>query len=151
MTKECPYKDYNGVNIRDGDKMEHPNGMEFTVFYDDNRREWMADYGDGTPPANLLLQIGEKGQAVVKRFFNNKHTHTLSKLRIKIGESQSIVNHRNKYYSDAAWRCRYTKPTDQDCMAMASIYEDFDCLFNMTNRDRNAVINAVKRELAKEN
>lgn len=74
-------------------------------------------------------------------------------LRIKIGESQSIVNHKDDHYREAAWRARYATMDKGDAMALASVYEDFDCLFEMTNAERNRAINAVKRaklEIAKE-
>ena len=71
----------------------------------------------------------------------------LPPLRATVGESQSIVNHRIPYYAEAAYKCRYGTPSKSDAMAMASIYEDFDCLFSMTNEQRNRAINTVKRKL----
>ena len=65
--------------------------------------------------------------------------------RITVGDSQSIVNHRIDYFAEAAWRCRHSTPTKSDAMAMSSVYEDYDCLFSMTNKERNRVINTAKR------
>ena len=74
---------------------------------------------------------------------------TVKNTRVRISHDASIVNHRIDYFADAAWRCRYSTPTRQDAMAMASVYEDYDCLFSMTNKQRNHAINAAKRAMAK--
>ena len=62
----CPFQDYKGNHIVDGDKMTHPDGEEFVVKFDPNRQgsaKWRAVYKD-----KMNLWLGNqvtKGQAVV--------------------------------------------------------------------------------------
>ena len=68
----APFLDYNNALIYEGDRLRHPDGMigtaklcrgtevgRATVDYD-----WYLDY-DNDIAGLLLLQVGEKGQAVV--------------------------------------------------------------------------------------
>ncbi len=72
------------------------------------------------------------------------------RIRIPIADDASIINHQHEAVVEAAWQCGYGKPSRTQLLLMASVFEDFDCLFQMSNRDRNAAINNVKRELTRE-
>jgi Lar family restriction alleviation protein len=66
--RKAPWPDFKGNPIHEGDIIEHPTGARATVVcYDgetDPGDQWRADYGDGLP-SRLVLQIGDKGRAVV--------------------------------------------------------------------------------------
>ena len=65
---KSPYKDFAGVEIFEGDVIEHPDGIRGKVIYDIfGGRKWVVDYGTGEPYSLLSLQIGNKGQAVVDK------------------------------------------------------------------------------------
>ncbi len=68
----APWKDFAGNDIREGDRICHPDGTSGTVAFFDFENEpgdqWRVAYpsGDGGFTfSRLLLQVGEKGQAVV--------------------------------------------------------------------------------------
>ena len=68
-TKEiCPFKDFEGHPIREGDKIIHPSGEQGTVVilqqYENDGDRWRIDYEDGVL-SRLCLQIGDKGRAIV--------------------------------------------------------------------------------------
>ncbi len=63
--RKCHFKDFDGKPIHEGDTIQHPDGMTATVVYDPGHDMWRADYGDGSHPSTLSLQIGDKGRAVV--------------------------------------------------------------------------------------
>jgi hypothetical protein len=68
----CPWRDYAGNVIHEGDVIQHPNQVERgVVLYWGHEKEvtdrWRVRY-EGAPPdvvSRLCLQIGDKGQAVV--------------------------------------------------------------------------------------
>jgi hypothetical protein len=66
--RRAPWPDFKGNPIHEGDTIEHPTGARAkVVVYDgetDPGDQWRADYGDGLP-SRLVLQIGDKGRAVV--------------------------------------------------------------------------------------
>lgn len=65
---KAPWTDFNGNDIHEGDTIVHPSGQEGTVVTttaDDQNDKWLVDYGIGSL-SRLCLQIGDKGQAVVK-------------------------------------------------------------------------------------
>ena len=66
MNKVCPFKDFEGNTLYEGDYIRHPDGCVAKVVYVKYGRRglnWFGDYGD-RPLSNLALQVGEKGRAV---------------------------------------------------------------------------------------
>lgn len=72
----APWLDYEGNRIYVGDIMRHPDGDEFAVVrvpgFSSPMDEWRAIYNQkGVVTAlRLCLQIGDKGQAVIKNRSN---------------------------------------------------------------------------------
>lgn len=68
--QKCPWPDFVGNDIYEGDIIVHPAGMRGkVVFLPDeayDHDQWRVDYGDGKL-SRLGLQITEKGQAVVEK------------------------------------------------------------------------------------
>lgn len=68
MKRVCPWPDYSGNQIVEGDTLCHPSGEEGVVVFlsdeNDPGDQWRVDYGAGDL-SRLCLQIGEKGRAVV--------------------------------------------------------------------------------------
>ena len=63
---KAPWPDYAGNNIHLGDTLQHPDGTTCKVIYAASfHNPWRCQYADLTTSA-LVLQIGAKGQAVVK-------------------------------------------------------------------------------------
>jgi hypothetical protein len=66
---QCPWPDFAGNPIFEGDTLVHPDGMSGRVLFVEGctypNDAWRVDYGDGGPAARLCLQIGDKGQARV--------------------------------------------------------------------------------------
>jgi hypothetical protein len=64
----CPWPDFAGNQIVEGDIIQHPTGETAVVVFmrgvDDPGDQWLADYGGGDM-SRLGLQIGKKGMAVV--------------------------------------------------------------------------------------
>ena len=65
----CPFTDFAGNPIKDGDVIKHPSGQTGVVRRVDPISEpetdlWRVDYGS-PPLSRLCLQIGDKGRAVV--------------------------------------------------------------------------------------
>lgn len=65
----CPFRDWKGGDIREGDRIVHPDGLSGKVVFQENcpitaSDAWRADYGDGVL-SRLLLQVGSTGRAVV--------------------------------------------------------------------------------------
>lgn len=69
VRRVAPWPDYAGNTIHEGDSLVHPNGdcgkVVFLQFVDSAEDAWQVDYGDGVD--RLCLQIGDRGQAVVRR------------------------------------------------------------------------------------
>lgn len=73
--RECPYKDFAGATVFEGDTLIHPDLDEFTCVYEARHdpdgnlcehRSWRAVYvSDGTN-LPLWMQVNGKGQAVRK-------------------------------------------------------------------------------------
>lgn len=67
----CPWRDYAGNVIHEGDKIQHPSGERGTVLYWRHEKEqsdrWRVQYEDAPQGvvSRLGLQIGDKGRAVV--------------------------------------------------------------------------------------
>lgn len=68
---KAPWPDYLGQPIHHGDRLIHPTGQCFTAIrlhgYEHESDAWRAVYDDASPPSRLVLQIGDKGQAVLER------------------------------------------------------------------------------------
>lgn len=66
---EAPWRDLRGNVIREGDTIEHPDGLIGFVIRDphgsDSHNQWLAVYTDGFI-SSLLVQIGDKGKATVR-------------------------------------------------------------------------------------
>jgi hypothetical protein len=66
----APWKDYNGVQVRDGDIIKHPSGEVGVVRFMPKRGldcafdQWWVDYGTGRL-SRLTLQLDDKGCAIV--------------------------------------------------------------------------------------
>jgi hypothetical protein len=70
--RPCPWPDYEGNEIYEGDIITHPVSKEtgVVVFRDNGKRltdKWYVRYFDGSGELKLILQIGEKGQATVTK------------------------------------------------------------------------------------
>lgn len=68
---KAPWPDFEGSDIFAGDTIFHPvSGQSGTVVYFPDREsdsdKWLVDYGDDIN-SRLCLQIGDKGQAIVKK------------------------------------------------------------------------------------
>ena len=70
LDAEAPWRDWLGRPIFAGDTIVHPASgesgvvIEVPAFATENVSDrWLVDYGDGTVPSRLCLQIGDKGQA----------------------------------------------------------------------------------------
>jgi hypothetical protein len=61
---ECPFKDFLGSEIKEGNTLMHPSGEKFTVKYVHGCGPWRAVYEDGES-LWLANQVNEKGQAVL--------------------------------------------------------------------------------------
>lgn len=69
---KAPWPDFQGRDIYEGDVIEHTSGERGVVcFWPDEKDpsdQWRVFYAEyGAPHSRLCLQIGDKGQAVVKR------------------------------------------------------------------------------------
>lgn len=66
--RKAPWTDFDGNLIYEGDTIVHPSGdrgvVTFLPDHDNAADQWRVDYGDGAR-SRLMLQIGDKGQAVV--------------------------------------------------------------------------------------
>lgn len=67
--RKAPWPDFEGKDVHEGDLLRHPSGEEGVVVFLPEEIEpedqWRVDYG-GPGYSRLCLQIGDKGQAVVK-------------------------------------------------------------------------------------
>ena len=67
---ECPFTDYVGRVIYEGDNILHPSGQTgVVVFYperDTPHDQWVVDYNDGEFESRLCLQVGDRGRAIVR-------------------------------------------------------------------------------------
>lgn len=67
----APWKDFEGNEIKEGDRIIHPSGetgiVAFKPELNDAEDQWRVDYQDDFPLSRLCLQIGDKGQAVVAK------------------------------------------------------------------------------------
>jgi hypothetical protein len=65
----APWPDFAGNPIHAGDTIRHPaDGSEGVVFFDPSRIDssmWRVRYQESDVSSSLVLQIGDKGQAVV--------------------------------------------------------------------------------------
>lgn len=65
---KAPWPDYNGLDIFEGDTIEHPSGERGKVLFlpeeDGVCEQWRVDY-EQHGMSRLCLQIGDKGQAIV--------------------------------------------------------------------------------------
>ncbi len=65
--KKAPWKDYNGNELFEGDKIIHPSGevgkIVFEKKWEESDSVWFVNYGNDVF-SQLCLQIGWKGQAV---------------------------------------------------------------------------------------
>lgn len=77
--RACPYKDFNGNTLSDGDCIQHPNGLVARICYvekNNKQNSWLCDYLDGSDMSRLCLQIGEKGMAVKFKLGEVKNEHS---------------------------------------------------------------------------
>lgn len=69
MKNKCPWKDFAGNDLYEGDFIIHPNGEKGKILHFPARwnihSQWMVDYQDGSPLSRLSMQIGDKGMAVL--------------------------------------------------------------------------------------
>ena len=69
MARKAPWPDFSGNPIYEGDTIIHPSGEKGIVIALHQQTcdsdTWRVRYGDGIV-ARLCLQVGDKGQAVVK-------------------------------------------------------------------------------------
>ena len=67
----APWRDFKGNKIFEGDTIIHPTGETGIVNYHSERKDisdqWTAKYDFG-PESRLILQVGDKGRAVVKQW-----------------------------------------------------------------------------------
>ena len=68
--KTCPFADYNGEPIREGDIIQHPRCETLAVVIyladeDLDTDKWRAVYPHDGAITRLSLQVGPRGQAVV--------------------------------------------------------------------------------------
>lgn len=63
----APWKDARGATIREGDRLQHPDGSIGTVLYlEGNDEPWRVRYDDdGGVLSRLVIQIGSMGRAYV--------------------------------------------------------------------------------------
>jgi hypothetical protein len=63
----CPWKDFAGNELREGDKIIHPSGESGLIKFDAKSNlktdSWWVFYSNGDF-SRLCLQIGDKGRAV---------------------------------------------------------------------------------------
>ena len=63
----CPWKDFAGNELREGDKIIHPSGENGVIKFDRNSKRltdaWWVVYSN-SDFSRLCLQIGDKGRAV---------------------------------------------------------------------------------------
>ncbi|MCZ3128419.1 hypothetical protein NYY92_11375 [Acinetobacter baumannii] len=68
--RKCPYKDYKGQEIFEGDSLQHPSGEKGSVLFEHRTESdldnWLVQYEDGIK-SRLCLQVGDKGQAYVTK------------------------------------------------------------------------------------
>lgn len=66
--RRAPWTDFAGQQIYEGDTIIHPAGergvVKFLSEHGNAADQWRVDYGNGEL-SRLMLQIGDKGQAVV--------------------------------------------------------------------------------------
>jgi len=67
QSKLAPWKDYQGNDLYEGDKLKHPSGQTGVIEYHKDRHNqhdrWLVNYGDRIL-SRLCLQINERGQGV---------------------------------------------------------------------------------------
>ena len=75
--RKCPWRDYAGAEIHEGDTIVHPSGERGQVVFWENapdssyiferypQDQWRVKYEGSGGFSRLCLQIGDKGQAVV--------------------------------------------------------------------------------------
>lgn len=67
----APWPDFLGQTIRHGDRLTHPNGIEFVAVrlngFENESDAWRAVYDGEVNVSRLCLQIGDKGRAVLSR------------------------------------------------------------------------------------
>lgn len=66
--RKCPWPDFSGNAIFEGDKIQHTSGESGEVIFyeagESPQDQWFVDYKDGGARSRLCLQIGEKGRAI---------------------------------------------------------------------------------------
>ena len=66
----APWNDFKGNTIFEGCTIVHPSGQSGVVRFRGDRQhqsdQWVVDYGDGSFESRLVLQIGQKGRAVIQ-------------------------------------------------------------------------------------
>lgn len=68
--RKCPFKDFKGQEIFEGDVLKHPSGEQGSVLFEQRTESvsdnWLVQYEDGIK-SRLCLQVGDKGQACVSK------------------------------------------------------------------------------------
>lgn len=69
MKAQAPWPDYKGQTLHEGDEIIHPSGERGVILFKSERGPiagdcWLVKYEDSEPLSRLILQIGDKGQAV---------------------------------------------------------------------------------------
>lgn len=68
---KAPWPDFTGVDIYEGDVIEHPSGEHGIVVFMatevDPINQWLVEYGDDGYLSRLSLQVGDKGRAIVRK------------------------------------------------------------------------------------
>lgn len=63
--KKCPFLDFKGNKLFEGDFIKHPSGEIAEVVFDSsNEYPWRAKYNNEEITSNLALQVNDRGQAV---------------------------------------------------------------------------------------
>lgn len=79
---KAPWPDFAGNEIHAGDVIRHPGGEQGTVVFlaeeSESGDQWRVRYDDG-PLSRLVLQIGDKGMAVVVHHMLRSATDTQAK------------------------------------------------------------------------
>ena len=90
----APWTDFKRLPIHEGDVMVHPSGEEGMVIYmPEMRNPWRVMYEGSIHTAALSLQVGDRGQAVVKKPSPRSFSVEIGEatLRVVKGINQEVI------------------------------------------------------------